>query len=300
MKSSKVMSWVVVLSVCAGALGACGGVSSIGKGDDDGKGGTDTSIGGSGKGGSSATGAAPSKGGGASMGASSSTGGSGSAPGAECADNGDCPQSGEACEKCADGSVACQQVPCIDGKCTPIQATCNDECSSDMDCPVPDIACAPCDGGGNNCPVASCVKGNCQVTFPTCGTETFCKDKACGASCTATCADGKCDPMSPAFCNGSGSCVVGFPECSTGEMCNAPKDCPAAPPNCIACDASGSVCAGFDCIKGLCVFTCPAVPTPICKFSEECPVRDDCQMCPSGKCAVPACLQGSCQQVCPL
>ena len=68
------------------------------------------------------------------------------------------------------------------------------------------------------------------------------------------------------------------------------------------CDPTGSTCAGFDCIKGLCVFTCPAVPTPACKTSEECPGVDDgiCKLCPNGKCAVQACLQNTCQPVCPL
>lgn len=305
MKSMNVLRWVTLVSVSV--LGACGGVSSIGSGDDPGKGGS-SSMAGTGKGAES-TGAtsmgAQSTGATSSMGASPNVagkdpgvGGTGMG-GGECTSDMDCIDPVAPCEPCADGSYACTKNYCDAGKCVVSQGACATKCMTDMDCPVPKVACTTCADGSTSCPTSQCLKGVCQTSLPGCGGYDPCKGLACGTECKP-CLDATCDPTNQlSYCSAEGKCQPGIPQCGNPGMCKTVMDCGAPPPKCVPC--GNDTCATFDCIKGSCVFACPPNPNPQCKTSEECPViGDQCKMCQSGKCAVNACLQGSCELVCPL
>lgn len=290
MKSMSVLRWVTLVSVSV--LGACGGVSNIGSGDDPSKGGS-ASMGGSEGKGAENTGAT-------SMGAQSTGGtGMGAAPNVECMSDMDCKNPLAPCEPCADGSFACTKALCDGGKCVYQGSTCNDACMTDKDCPLPKTACQMCADGSTSCPTAQCIKGTCQTSLPGCGGTDPCKGLACGAECKACGPNGMCDTNQLNYCDAGGKCAPGLPQCGNPGMCKTVMDCGAPPPKCVPC--GNDTCATFDCINGSCVFACPPNPMPMCKTSEECPViGDQCKMCQSGKCAVNACLQGSCELVCPL
>ena len=304
MKPTTVLRWVTLVSL--GTLGACGGVSSIGSGDEPSKAGMSS-------GGTKATagnGSGASANGGYSMGAtgmgaSANVAGKGD-PGItmggatqvdECMADTDCPGFGAPCEPCVDGSFACNKTYCDAGNCVQLGNTCPTKCGSDMDCPVPKIACSDCGDGTQSCPTSQCLMGVCQTSLPGCGNQDPCKGLACGAACKA-CANGMCGSVA-SYCSAEGKCQPGLPQCAAPSMCATSKDCGSPPPNCVAC--GNDTCATFDCVKGQCVFECPPNPDPQCKVSEDCVTPTDvCKMCPSGKCAVQACLKGSCEPVCPL
>jgi hypothetical protein len=302
MKPTTVLRWITWVSL--GTLAACGGVSSIGSGDDPGKAGM--SSGGTKGTAGNGTGAKASGGnstGATGTGASANVAGSpsttiGGATQVElCKTDPDCTGFGAPCEPCLDGSFACNKTYCDGAKCVQLGTTCPTKCASDKDCPVPDLPCADCGDGTKACPTSQCLMDQCQTSFPGCGNEDPCKGQACGAECKA-CTNGMCGTVA-SYCSAEGKCQPGLPQCADPGMCSTAKDCGAAPPKCVPC--GNDICATFDCIKGSCVFACPPNPGPQCKVSEDCPaVGDACKMCPSGKCALQACLQGSCELVCPL
>lgn len=306
MKSMSVLRWVTFVSVSL--LGACGGVSDIGSGDDPGKGGTGnmgTGATGMGAENTGATSMGAQSTGATSMGASANMGGkdsgvagTGMGSGVECTSDMDCTDPLAPCEACPDGSYACSKNACVGGKCAHTQSVCSNNCMTDKDCPQIGAPCTMCPDGSSSCPSSQCIKGSCQTTFPGCGGYEPCQGAVCGTECKP-CIDGMCTPAPVSYCNADGKCQGGVPQCGNPGMCKEAKDCGPPPPNCVAC--GNDTCASFDCIKGACVFACPPNPNPQCKVSEDCPViADQCKMCGSGKCAVQACLQGSCELVCPV
>src|SRR5882672_10623030 len=127
MKSKKVLRWAALVSLSV--LGACGGVSKIGSGDDPGKAGSASmNVGGSkGEGlagkGAESTGATASMGGGVAIGGKDP--GMGAEPGVElCMNDTDCENPGAPCEPCGDGSFSCNKVYCDGGKCVHTRDTC--------------------------------------------------------------------------------------------------------------------------------------------------------------------------------
>jgi hypothetical protein len=297
MKPKTELRWIALgsLGLMGALLAACGGVSDIGSGDDPKAGESGTSGGAKGIGASS-TGAT-------STGAMANIGGKdpgvGASPNVElCKSDMDCAGFGAPCEVCADGSYACDKTYCDSGKCLHAGNTCPTKCATDKDCPVPDISCTDCGDGSTACPTSQCLMGLCQTSFPGCGNIDPCKGLACGTECKSCGPDGMCDTKELSYCSADGVCQPGLPQCADPGMCKTAMDCGAAPPKCVAC--GNDTCATFDCISGACVFACPPNPEPQCKVSEDCPMTDDCKMCPSGKCAVQACLQATCELVCPL
>jgi len=301
MKSYKVLRWLVLVNVSA--LGACGGMSSIGSGDEP----RMNAGGAKGEGASSgAGGKVGAAGKGSGMGATSSMAGkpgngTGAAPGVDlCMTDMDCPGSDAPCEMCPDGTTSCNKTNCVGGRCvTTMVGACGVECGADRDCPVPDVACTDCGDGSRACPISQCLMGWCQTSYPGCGTIDPCEGLSCGAGCKSCGPDGMCDASVATYCSAEGKCQPGLPQCGGGGMCATSMDCGAPPPVCVAC--GNDTCAAFDCIANKCVFTCPPNPNPQCKLSEDCPIiDDDCKMCAGGMCAVQACLAGSCQLVCPV
>lgn len=310
MKSMKVLRWFTLVSVTTLGV-ACGGVSDIGGGTaTPGKGGSDNMGSGATGKGAESTGA-QSSGGSTSMGATSSVAGKdpgtgmgttgGASPSVECKSDMDCMNPTAPCERCADGTFACTKNYCAGGKCVVSHSTCNTKCATDMDCPVADVACAKCADGTTSCPKTQCLMGTCQTTVPGCGGYEPCKDPGatCGTECKP-CIDANCEPTNEvSYCNATGQCQPGVPQCGNPGMCKTAKDCGAPPPMCVAC--GNDTCASFDCIANKCVFACPPNPNPQCKVSEDCPViGDQCTKCDGGMCAVQACLKGSCELVCPV
>ncbi len=319
MKSNKLWG---ALPLVLSALTACGGESSIGKGDDTGMEVAGTKATGSGATGSGATGSNGSgmgstgsggrtgtgSGGAMSMGAygqgatsgGTPTPGTGAMSGEEmCMTDTDCSRG--PCVVCADGSMVCNKSYCSAGRCVLDNiAGCPVKCGADADCPGSTaMGCLDCGDGTKACPTGSCVMGFCQVQYEGCKNADPCAGLACGEACNP-CPNGACDapPMAKSFCSREGKCLPEVPSCAGGTACETAMDCGTAPPNCVSC-GDGS-CAGFECISNKCVFACPANPAE-CKVSEDCPTMgDQCTMCPNEKCAVQACLQGSCQLVCPV
>lgn len=304
MKSNKVLRWVALVSL--GVLGACGGVSDIGSGDEPQSGKSGST--GMSTGGTQAEGATGNVGNGAqSMGAignrSGNDPGTGPRPGLErCMTDRDCPVYDTPCEPCADGSFACNRAYCGDGVCVNTRDTCSTKCEEDRDCPVIDIACADCGDGTTSCPTSSCQMGSCQTTFPGCGNIDPCQGLACGAMCQVTCPPGKvCDAnLVSGYCSADGQCQAGVPQCGNQNMCATSKDCGPPPPICVAC--GNDTCATFECLQNKCVFACPPNPEPECETVKDCPPIDaSCHMCKEvDQCAVQACIQGSCKLVCPV
>ncbi len=308
MKSNKVVRWVALVSVSV--LGACGGVSAIGSGEEPGEG----------KSGSSTTGTGGTKGEGATNTGAVSTGatgmgatgnvagkepgvaGSGAAPGEEkCASDMDCPDYGAPCEPCADGSYACNKTYCAAGGfCVHTRDSCAVKCATNRDCPVRDVACEDCGDGTKSCPSAECVMGFCQTSLPTCGGEAECKGQSCGSACKACAPGDMCDQSSVGYCNLNGKCQANVPQCSDPGTCKTAMDCGSPPPMCVAC--GNDTCAQFECLENKCVFACPPNPEPQCTTVKDCPVAGDvCIKCPvNGQCAVQACISGSCEMVCPV
>jgi hypothetical protein len=296
MKPMKMLRWVVLTSVGT-LLAACGGgVTTLGSGDDPGpeKGGSSTMGAGgtssiAGKGGSSST-----------AGKTSGVAGAGATAGSElCMTDTDCTDYGAPCEPCADGSYACNKTYCDQGKCVHTRDQCNIKCSTDMDCPVPDLPCKDCGDGTVACDRAQCVMGLCQTVYPGCGGFDPCKGVGCGSPCKDCGPDGMGCTDALAYCDAGGKCTPSIPQCMDPGSCKTAMDCGTAPADCKPC--GGGTCAQFQCLENKCVFACPN-PEPQCKTSEECPVIGDmCKTCPTTmKCAVQACLQGSCELVCPL
>jgi hypothetical protein len=305
MNSKKVSRWVALVSVSV--LGACGGVSSIGSGEEPGMGKSGSSnVGTGGTKGQGANGAGAETTGAVSTGATGGKepggAGSGAAPGmTECKSDKDCPNYGAPCEPCADGSYACNRTYCAaEGYCVHTRDSCAVECSTDKDCPVRDIACEDCGDGSQSCPSSACVMGFCQESLPSCGGEEQCKGQACGSACKACAPGDMCDPSSVGYCSQEGKCQVGVPKCSGPSLCMTAADCGTPPPMCVEC--GNDTCAKFECIEQKCVFACPPNPKPECTTVKDCPDVDDvcikCQV--NGMCAVQACVNGSCEMVCPV
>jgi hypothetical protein len=310
MKSKKVLRWVALVSLSA--LGACGGVSGIGSGDDPGMG----KSGSTGTGGTKGEGATGNAGKGAeatgatSMGASAGVAGkdpgvagTGAAPGMEpCKSDMDCPDYGAPCEPCADGSYACNKTYCgPKGVCVHTRDTCAVKCGTSMDCPVPDLPCQDCGDGTKSCTSSQCLMGFCQTALPSCAGDLQCKGQACGTPCKTCAADGMCDTANPeGYCNADGKCQAGIPQCGNPGACKTAMDCGTPPPMCVAC--GNDTCAQFECIENKCVFACPPNPKPECVTVKDCPVMGDiCIKCETtAKCAVQACVEGSCEMVCPV
>lgn len=326
MKSNQVLAWALLAGV--GLLGACGGISPIGSGDDPmggtaGKKSSGTGGTGMGEGATGNVGKGAESTGATSMGASANMGGTGSggdggmgnvaavggtgmgaAPGMEmCANDMDCVNYGAPCEPCADGSYACNRTYCAaGGYCVHTRDTCTTQCKNDMECPQP--SCKDCGDGTVSCPTTQCLMGRCETTVAACGNEgVSCVDKECGAMCTTACKPGEMCNQSAigGYCNAQGQCQQDVPQCSKDpDKCESAMDCGTPPPNCVMC--GNDTCAGFECIEHKCVFACPPNPEPQCEKVQDCPVVGDvCIHCQAvDKCAVQACVKGSCEMVCPV
>lgn len=298
-----------MLLAVAGAVVACGGVSTIGQGDDELK--VPQQTGGSyigsipmapvgGTQSSSTAGRSSSEP--VGVGGTTSTAGSaptagGASAGQVCAIDADCPNYGATCEECEDGSFACDKTFCSGNKCARVANSCNIPCQYDMECSALDKECLACGNGSYACPVGKCVSGSCQTIVPACSAFEPCKDQPCGAMCPYACPGGDCSSVVASYCDGRGQCQQGVPACGNSEQCQSVMDCPETPTTCVTCDKD--TCAAFDCIGGKCVFTCPAKPEPECVVNGDCPPLDYCKTCPSSNaCAVVACLEGSCVTVC--
>jgi len=283
MKSYK--PWCATLPLLA-VLVACGGESSLGRGQDTEMSGSDTNaagdtmgsagntmgsagntMGSTGSGGSMTTGAGgKTAGGGATSGGAMSSGAVGQGamstgnppmpgsvpPDGFCMSDTDCKP--RPCETCDDGSVVCWKTYC-GGQCHADGPGCPDKCSDDTDCVKDDEwNCHECDDG-RHCPVGSCSQGYCGYSYTGCLVKDPCAGLSCGEACDACGPNTTCDAAVPTHCAPDGSCVPGMVICPT---------------------------------------------EPECKVSEDCPsVGDMCKECSNGKCAQQACLQGSCELVCP-
>jgi hypothetical protein len=298
MKPKKMLRWVVLASVSTVVAACGGGVSSLGSGDDP-------SIGKSGSSSMSTGGTKgdpdPGKGGSLSMaGKGSGIAGTGIDPGSElCMSDKDCPDYGAPCEPCADGSYACNKTYCASGKCVHTRDQCSIKCADDKDCPVRDVACKDCGDGTTSCETSQCVMGLCQTSYPGCGGYEPCNGVACGSPCKDCGPDGMGCTDALTYCDAGGKCVAGIPQCVNTGQCKTAMDCGSAPPDCKPC--GNDTCAQFQCLENKCVFGCLPNPEPQCKVSEDCPNLDICKTCPTTmQCAVQACLQGSCEFVCPV
>jgi len=307
MKSYKL--WGAAVPVLLGSLVACGGTSSIGRGDPSGtnaggagsetRGGTGTGSGKAvGSGGKTGTGATST--GGVSSGGGKPTPGTGATSGSgECTSDVDCPPL--PCEACADGSMSCGKSYCSGGRCqVDLAPYCPVECADDRDCgSAANPRCIDCGDGTQSCPTGACVMGYCSINLRGCQSADPCAGQTCGAACSPCPPGSLCDLAEPYSCSRDGKCEPGAPSCAGGSACQTTMDCGTPPPTCLEC-RDGS-CAVFECIKNACVFACPADPQPECKVSEDCPtIGEMCKECPNGKCAVQACLQGACELVCAL
>jgi hypothetical protein len=225
--------------------------------------------------------------------------GMGAAPGnGACLSDGDCTTE-PSCEKCeGDGGLHCTTEACVGGKCiTYDSASCATKCSDDKDCSMLDKGCIDCGDGTQACQTSNCLMGSCQTTFRNCQPLDECAKAACGTPCKS-CTTGTCDPKEPGVCSVDGKCTQGDPRC-TGE-CSTAMDCGTPPPMCVDC--GDGTCQSFQCIDKKCVLGCATEPPPTCKVNDDCPTLANCIECEnsSAMCAVPACLQGSCQLVCPV
>jgi hypothetical protein len=86
-----------------------------------------------------------------------------------------------------------------------------------------------------------------------------------------------------------------------GATCMVPSDCPQPPPVCTMCEDGSSPCVEATCDAGICGIDMPACPAPHpqCESTNDCITIDACLPCGDG-CARAACLDGTCQMVCPL
>jgi hypothetical protein len=281
MKSYK--PWAATLPLLLATAVACGGESSIGRGNETPTDAGGTKATGSSGGAGSITGSSagkPSGSGGRASGSGGKSSGAGGAseggvtgsgaasqggmdggtptpgsvpPDGMCSKDSDC--LARPCETCADGTVLCSKTFCT-GQCHTDLMYCPVACTDDKDCVKDDEwSCHDCDDGTRHCPVGSCSAGYCNFEYTGCIVKDPCAGLACGEACDACAANSNCDVSLPTHCAPDGSCSAGK-------------------------------------------FTCPAE----CQTSEDCPAFEECkQPCPAtGKCPLNACLQGSCEPVCPL
>jgi hypothetical protein len=307
MNPKRVLRFIALGS--AGLLMACGGVSTIGSGDElagrsgstgissGGTKGTDNSVGT----GAASTGASTEAGGGTGAQTSVDTAGTDSGTGGVtrpgmCTADTDCMDDSVPCEECVDGSYACNKPFCKARKCLHSGEMCPAQCMSDEQCPALGLACTNCGDGTKSCPRTQCVSGKCQTSFPGCHNVDPCKGLACGAPCKQ-CSDGNCDSsLLPLYCGADGKCEPGLPQCGADVKCRTARDCKESPPECVACAAD--TCAGFECVDGACVLACPPNPDPQCKTTLDCPATGVCRMCPGGSCASRVCWKGNCELAC--
>lgn len=299
MKPKKMLRWVVLASV-GGVLAACsGGVTTLGSGEQGELGMGESGSSSTGTGGTK-SGILPGKGGsGSTAGKSSGVAGTGAIDPESCMVDKDCPGYGAPCEPCADGSYACNKTYCDGGKCVHTRDECKIKCSTDMDCPVPDVACKDCGDGTKACETAQCLMGFCQTSYPGCGGFDPCQGVSCGSPCKECGPGGMGCSDALAYCDAGGKCTPGIPQCMGPDACMTEMDCGTPPPDCKPC--GDDTCAKFQCLDNKCVFGCLPNSEPECKTSDECPIHDICSFCPpTSSCAVPACLHGSCELVCPI
>jgi hypothetical protein len=210
----------------------------------------------------------------------------------ECANDMDCAVD-LTCQLCPDGNEVCSKAVCLPGgKCARQEPICSSiiKCETSMDCPVLDLACKDCGDGSQACPTAECVMGICQNSFSGCkDLPGVCDELPCGAPC---------DPEKKLFCNEKQQCQMEPPMNCTNE-CKTTMDCGPQDAKCVLCD-DGS-CAKTACLEGKCQQSCESTGKE-CKVIEDCPVFGDvCFKCPGlDQCAVQACVQHSCQMVCPI
>jgi hypothetical protein len=283
----------VVALLCAGAVTACSGVSTIGSGDEPTPGGSRNTMGGAevlpGTGGGSKGGKSSGMGGAATAGRDPGMGGSAQV---ECATDMDCAID-LTCQLCPDRSEICSKAVCLPGgKCARQQPICSSivMCSTVMDCPVLDVDCIDCGDGSEACPTVDCSMGVCQNSFSGCTSlPGVCDELPCGAPC---------DSEKKLFCNERQQCQA-EPPMSCGLECKTVMDCGLTDASCVPCP-DGS-CKKTDCIAGTCQQICESSGKE-CRVFEDCDgVGDICIPCPGGNnCAVEACVQNTCQMVCPV
>jgi hypothetical protein len=304
---SRSPGFLIWMALGCAVLVACGGSSKRSPGNGSGGDTGDTPSGSGGSAGTHSTvggrggSAAP---GGEAEGGVAEAGGNGGTAGAvvtACRKDADCIVE-PACDLCADGSLACNRASCKAGTCKYVKDICDTAmCSADSQCPTSTIACTQCADGSEACPVVECVEGQCEQSFPRCagGTDP-CQGLACGAECDPCASGAACDPSAHAYCDVTGGCSSGVPQCSPpGSLCATVSDCPEAPASCIDC--GNGTCAETSCESGKCGFGCRATNQNTCMANEDCPAAEGaCTMCPNLKCAVPACLTNVCRLVCPL
>lgn len=145
---------------------------------------------------------------------------------AECRRKEDCvlPEGVLACQRCADGGMACPELSCVDRLCVfTLAKPCAEQgrgpaCSKDAECEA-----LPCDllcqgDGERACREQRCVEGHCLTTYWTCGLHgNRCPDLTrAGQECLA-CPDG-------------GACTTRVLGCF--DQCQTAKDCPGE----VACE----------------------------------------------------------------
>ena len=213
-----------------------------------------------------------------------------------CMSDDDCAAADAPCQTCTDGSYACEQNHCDAGACVRSVETCHDQCRTESDCPRLLLACTKCDDGSAACPSSYCQLGQCRVSFPTCDSNP-CDGAPCGIQCK--CTGSGCTPGVLTYCGSDGQCEPGLPQCGADVPCRTAENCGDGPPNCVACGTN--TCAAYECsLDGLCVFKCPPNPHPDCTKDTDCPKANRvCQVCPLGGCSTEACVNGSCERVCP-
>jgi hypothetical protein len=243
--------------------------------------------------GGQSSGAGSDSGAGAATGGGAGNAGMGGALQSECETDTDCPDSGEPCEKCDNGTFACNKAYCDNGTCQQTGDTCPAQCQADEDCPKIGLACTDCGDGSVSCPVTQCVTGKCRTSFTGCHNFDPCLGQPCGARCEQ-CEDGMCNSFVAAYCSPEGKCLTGLPQCGQDIKCEKLIDCGEPPSNCIACGST--TCAGYRCIDSACVLSCP--PYPECDTPQDCPAPTECDKCPDDSCAATTCEAGKCVRLC--
>lgn len=178
------------------------------------------------------------------------------------------------------GELACEGGQCVEGSCAAGSKRCDGKCVSMAD---PTYGCGPTSCDASACPAPGqgaivCNGSSCEVG--TCGADT----KEC---------DGKCVPLDRNHGCAAASCEA----CESSETCEgSPTACTCVPENvCV-----GKQCGTFTdrCGKEVgCFDICPD-STPACDANGQCVQcveAADCPVGPTNPCAVPLCLDNTCQ-----
>jgi hypothetical protein len=138
----------------------------------------------------------------------------------ECTTKEDCvlPEGVLACQRCADGSMTCPALACVDRLCVfSLPKPCAEQdtratCSNDDDCYGGKCELV-CQGDGRNaCKKSRCSEGRCLSSYGTCGLQ------------QSGCPDGTRAGQECAACGDAGACTTRVLGCF--DACNSAQDCP--------------------------------------------------------------------------